>query len=324
MYNLGNQFKNNKFSLLISQEGACFHGKNYRITVLTERLIRLEYSRDGLFNNYETSIVKNRNFKVPEFTKNEDERILNIETNYFSLTYYKNVPFGSRSLFASCNNKKIGWYYGQKEVRNLNSTAMSLDNTTSLPPLEKGLFSLDGIVTINDSKSLRFDENRNVLESNSPDYIDLYLFIYGKDFGLCLNDYFHLTGNSPLIPRYALGNWWSKEYEYKDSEVLDMIDKFKMHNIPLSIFVLDSGWSKKNSKYPSIKTGFSFNNKLYPNPVEFVNKVHDEGIKLGLKINPQYGFYPFENNFQYISQYLPLIPFFFVKNYHLFRFLYAI
>ena len=107
MYDLGSHFRNNKLSSLVSPEAICFTGKNYRITILTERLLRLEYSRDGLFNNYETSIVKNRNFKVPEFTKNEDDRILNIETNYFSLTYYKSIPFGSRSLFASCNGKRV-------------------------------------------------------------------------------------------------------------------------------------------------------------------------------------------------------------------------
>ena len=33
----------------ISNEKAVFKGNNYRITVLTERLIRLEYSEEGLF-----------------------------------------------------------------------------------------------------------------------------------------------------------------------------------------------------------------------------------------------------------------------------------
>lgn len=307
MYNLGDHFKNNKLSSLVSNEKICFHGKNYRITILTERLVRLEYSRDGLFNNYETSIVKNRNFNPPVFTRNEDERVLNIETDYFSLTYYKNTPFSSRSLFADCNNQKMAWYYGQKEVKNLKGTAMSLDNMTSIPALEKGLFSIDGIVTLDDSNSLRFDENRNVVQSdNSFGYIDLYLFIYGRDFGLCLKDYFELTGYPKMLPRYALGNWWSKEYSYKDSEVIEKIEKFKLHNIPLSVFVLDNGWSNKDAKYPNINTGFSFNKELYPNPQEFINNVHQMGIKLGLKINPQYGFYPFENNYSVAAKYLPV------------------
>ncbi len=307
MYNLGEQFNNSNISSLISLEEACFQGTNYRISVLTERLIRLEFSRDGMFNNYETTIVKNRKFDVPDFNKNEDEQIINIETKYFSLKYYKNMSFNNRTLTASCNGKKVGWYYGQKEVRNLKSTAMSLDNTTQLPNLEKGLFSIDGIVTIDDSNSLRFDENRNIVPNdNKFGYVDLYLFIYDKDFGLCLNDYYKLTGYPPMIPRYALGNWWSKEYSYKDTEVLDKIEEFRRNNIPLSIFLLDSGWSKTDSKYPDIKNGFSFNPTLYPNPADLIEKVHGENIKIGLKINPQYGFYPFEDNFNLAAKYLSL------------------
>ena len=307
MYNLGDQFNNKKISSLVSPDEVTFHGKNYRITILTERLIRLEFSRDGMFNNYETTIIKNRVFDIPVFNKNEDELKLNIETKYFSLTYYKNMPFNSRSLTANCNGKKNAWYYGQKEVRNLNSTAMSLDNTTKLPQLEKGLFSLDGIVTIDDTNSMRFDEHRNTVSNENPfGYIDLYLFVYGKDFGLCLSDFYHLTGQPPMIPRYVLGNWWSKEIEYSDSDVISKIEEFRLHNIPLSVFLLDNGWSKKDNKYPNAKVGFSFNDELYPNPADLVNRVHQKGLKLGLKINPQYGFYPFENNFKIASKYLPV------------------
>ena len=35
MYNLGDQFNNSKISSLISLDEATFHGKNYRITILT-------------------------------------------------------------------------------------------------------------------------------------------------------------------------------------------------------------------------------------------------------------------------------------------------
>ena len=184
---------------------------------------------------------------------------------------------------------------------------MSLDDTTKMPELEKGLFALNGIATIDDTNSMRFDENRNIIAFNPPkDYVDMYLFIYNKDFALCMKDYYELTGYPKMIPRYALGNWWSKEYEFKDSDILAKIDRFKMRGIPLSVFLLDTGWSKKDSKYPGVNDGFSFNQELYPNPMEFVKKVHERDVKLGVKINPQYGFYPFETNFQYISQYLPI------------------
>ena len=308
MYKLGDQFTNNNIADLQAPAAAIIRGNSYRITLLSERLIRLEYSSTGVFNNYETTIIKNRNFGyIPDYTKQEDDSILKIETRYYDLTYVKNSSFNSRTIKAKCKTNQEEWYYGQKEVKNYNSTAMSLDNTTKMPELEKGLFSLTGIVTIDDSETMYFDENRNLIQLNKPkDFVDIYLFIYDKDFALCLKDYYTLTGYPQMIPRYALGNWWSKEYEYKDSEVLDKIERFKMHGIPLSVFLLDNGWSKRDNKYPNIINSFSFDSNLYNNPQEFIKKVHDYNIKLGVKINPQYGFYPFENNFQYISQYLPL------------------
>ena len=64
MYNLGEKFKNNSASL-----------------------VRLEYDEGGLFNNYETAVVKNRNFDLVEFNKQEDENIISFETRYFVLKY---------------------------------------------------------------------------------------------------------------------------------------------------------------------------------------------------------------------------------------------
>lgn len=306
MYKLGDHFTNDNVGKLASAEDSIIRNSTYRITVLTERLVRLEYSSDGMFNNYETAIVKNRRFPVPKFSKEEDDRVVIIETDYFVLTYVKASTFNSRTLRASLKSRKEEWYYGQKEVRNYNSTAMSLDNLTSLPPLEKGLFSETGIATINDTNSMCFDENRNVVAKNTPaDYVDIYLFMYDKDFALCLKDYYELTGYPQMIPRYALGNWWSKECDYKDFEVLEKINKFRMRDIPLSVFLLDSGWSKKDSRFPNTN-GFSFEPKQFANPVDFIKKIHDSGIKFGLKINPQQGFYPSENNFKLISQYLPI------------------
>ena len=55
-------------TLGISEEKATFKGQNYRITVLTERLLRLEYSEGGLFYDGLTDNVLNRKFPVPEFT----------------------------------------------------------------------------------------------------------------------------------------------------------------------------------------------------------------------------------------------------------------
>ena len=61
------------------------------------------------------------------------------------------------------------------------------------------------------------DEVANIGDStlavNSKN-IDIYLFVYRTDLGLCLQDYFNLTGYPPMIPRYSLGCWWYKNDRY--------------------------------------------------------------------------------------------------------------
>ena len=107
MYNLGEHFINKNKDDLIADSKAIIKGKKYRITVLTERLMRLEYSEKGEFVDLETSIIKNRRFPVPDFKKNENDKILMIETRYFSLYYTKEMPFSSHSLYAKVGEKKI-------------------------------------------------------------------------------------------------------------------------------------------------------------------------------------------------------------------------
>ncbi|UKI26608.1 MAG: hypothetical protein L6V91_07525 [Bacilli bacterium] len=64
---------------------------------------------------------------------------------------------------------------------------------------------------------------------------DIYLFMYGKDFDGCMDDYFKLTGYPSLIPRYALGAWWYKNENYNESNIEELISRFNHDNIPISI-----------------------------------------------------------------------------------------
>ena len=112
MYNLGNKFKNNSNNL-VSKAGSVFKGSNYRISILTERLVRLEFDEGGLFNNYETAIVKNRLFEVPEFNKQEDENYITIETRYFVLKYRKNNSFKGGNVTCTSKDGRV-WSYGNK------------------------------------------------------------------------------------------------------------------------------------------------------------------------------------------------------------------
>jgi len=211
----------------ISKNDAIFKGTKYRITILSEILVRLEYSEAGTFEDRPTELARFRDFDVPEFTVTQDNKTLNIKTKYFELIYEKEKPMTGTKLSpdqylkVKLNDTDKVWFFSQAEARNFKSITSSLDNVTSMPKLEKGLYSTDGFVSIDDSKSLIFNEDGSV-GKRADQRIDTYLFMYKKDFGFCLKDYYHLTGYPPLIPRCALGVWWDKNEEYDTDSIYSL------------------------------------------------------------------------------------------------------
>ena len=283
------------FSKSISNEQVVFRGTNYRISVLSERLIRMEYSVDGHFSDNLTTLVANRNFKVPMFKVQQDDKYIVITTNYFTFQYLKNKPFvgpkfaPDNNLRVTLNNTDKVWYYGQVEARNFKGGSVSLDNYKGKINLDKGLYSTDGFVSIDDSNNLEIDASGHLVEPN-PNKVDIYLFMYKRDFGLCLKDYYTLTGYPPLIPKYALGLWWNKERIYNFNDTKDLVKSFKRNGIPLSVLLLSEFWHiKDKNNYNLYKSGYSFNKELFPDPKEFTNCMHDLGVRVGLNIDPSEG-----------------------------------
>ena len=76
---------------------AVVRGKDYRITVLTDRLLRLEYQADGTLGDTATQMALCREFPVPEFTVTDAEGLLVVETKALRLVYDKK-PFSSTGL----------------------------------------------------------------------------------------------------------------------------------------------------------------------------------------------------------------------------------
>ena len=68
-------------------KNAIVQGENYRFTVLTPSMIRMEYSEKGVFVDKKTQMVVNRTFDVPEYTVNEKNGELIIETDKARLVY---------------------------------------------------------------------------------------------------------------------------------------------------------------------------------------------------------------------------------------------
>lgn len=319
MYNLGSQFEFN-YEAAKANEKAVFKGKKYRITVLTERLIRLEYSEDGIFEDRPTELVINRYFDMPNFTVREDNTLLEITTSYFKLLYVKETNFYGTKMNAMSNlkidllNTDRIWYMGHNEVRTYVTPNLNLMEENGKVSYKKSLYSLEGFVSIDDSNSLVIEEG-GFITSRTNKQIDTYVFLYNKNFDLCLKDYYKLTGQPALLPRYALGNWWNRNIAYKDDTIDKLTNAFEKQKIPFSIILLNHDWHMREYQdKKDLETGFTFNRYYFSNPKDLVNRLHAKGIRLGLTVNPFSGLYPYETYYSKAKEYLQtdkngIIPF---------------
>ena len=145
MYNLGEHFSIDLNK--IKPDPLCvITGDKYRFTVLTERLIRLEFNNEGKFNDLPTMLVSNRNFKKPIFDFKENTTYLEITTSYFKLIYnkgknYKNV----KNFRVELLNTDRYWNYGHVEARNY-SAPLRIENGKIINT--KSLYSNDGLTAM--------------------------------------------------------------------------------------------------------------------------------------------------------------------------------
>ena len=133
---------------LIPQSKCIIKGQSYRFSILTPRLIRIEYNSKGIFEDRATSLVVNRTFPDVNFNASVNEQALIITTEYFTLTYVKESPLNANTIKMVINGTTKEWSPGYKDVRNLGGISYSLDNLDNKLKLDKGLYSLDGFVVI--------------------------------------------------------------------------------------------------------------------------------------------------------------------------------
>ena len=306
MYNLGEQFTLDRKRAVANKKNI-IQGEKFRFTVLTERLIRLEYNDNGIFIDDPTEQVLYRDLKTPEFHSNEDSNYVVITTKYFKLTYIKGRSFlggkadPASNLKVELLNTDRFWYYGHPEVRNFGIPNSSLAEGGLKG---KGLYSAEGMASIDDTNSLIFNEDGTV-SKNTELRVDTYLFMYNKDFEEALKDYYQITGFPALPPRYALGNWWSSNNDYDDLSLKTLVDNFERNEIPLSILVLDKDWHKRlKIKDKHLRTGFTFNEKYFKNPKAMIDYLHNKNIRLGLSIDPTSGLYNIDTYYNDALKYL--------------------
>ena len=289
----------------VGREENTVQGKNYRFTLLTPCLIRMEYREDGKFEDRPTQSVWNRRFDAVPHRLVKDGEGFELFTDRMHVIY-SGGPFSKNSLMV----KAIGglhpfganWYYGEEDG-NLGGTARTLDGVNGACALQDGILSQNGCAVLDDSKSLILTED-GWIAPRQGDGVDIYLFTYGNDYKEALNDFYRLTGKTPMLPRYALGNWWSRYYDYTEDSYKELVTRFEKEEIPFSVGVIDMDWhlvEDVDPKYGSGWTGYTWNKNYFPDPERFMTWLHDHGMRITLNLHPADGIRAYEEAYPAIA-----------------------
>ncbi|EJU04346.1 hypothetical protein DACRYDRAFT_114691 [Dacryopinax primogenitus] len=301
----------------VADPAAVVQGDHWRFTILTEGVLRYEYAPDGVFEDRASTFAVRRKLPVPKFRvigkgENSDLEIL---SSRFHLVYDK-LPFSSSGLAVYVRganlNRHSFWRYGvePRASMTLFGTARTLDLVDGRCELGPGVCSRDGWAVIDDSKSMLFEPDGWVSGRKEGERVDGYVFAYGTDYKEAVKALYAISGDTPLLPRWALGNWWSRYYPYSAEQYLSLMDKFKSEGIPLSVGVIDMDWHLV--KHPRVThagwTGYTWDPDLFPDPDAFLKKLHDRNIKVTLNIHPHEGIHAFEDAYEAVAKALGRDP----------------
>jgi alpha-glucosidase (family GH31 glycosyl hydrolase) len=284
-------------------------GAQYRFTVLTDGLLRYEWAPDGVFEDRPSAFAALRNqMPAAPYQLRESEDTLEIITSRFHMTYNKEefTPHGFFVLVFG--HTRSLWRYSE-EHETLGGTYRTLDNVDGRVDFQPGVAARKGFANIDDSHTMLFTEHGSVAPRRpGPGRIDAYLFCYGHEYREAVKALYKISGPQPLLPRWALGNWWSRYYEYSAESYLELMDTFRTKGIPLSVAVLDMDWHLGESDPRVIDanqtgwTGYTWNRELFPDPPAFVEQLHRRQLKTTLNEHPADGVASYEDMYETMAK----------------------
>lgn len=309
-----------------STENPLLQGDHYRITPITPRLVRLEWSPSGTFEDRPSVFATNRELRDESARVSETATGVRVETDHYVLDYDRG-EFSANGLslavLGGVSNYHSIWRYqqdlslpahrtAQREGRitrpldgNLGGATRTLDEADGAVDLDPGVNSTYGYADIDDSDSMVFGPDGELQARGAePGSVDLYVFAAGRDHVAAVRDLFALSGPQPLLPRWALGNWWSRYHRYTEESYLELMDRFEDEGVPLSVAVIDMDWhlTDVDPAYGSGWTGYTWDPELFPDPARFQQALHDRGLRVTLNDHPADGVRAFEELYEKVAE----------------------
>lgn len=110
-----------------------------------------------------------------------------------------------------------------------------------------------------------------------------YYFIAGDNMDDVISGYRTLTGKAPIMPKWAMGFWQSRERYKTQDELVGTLKEFRRRHIPLDNIVQDwSYWSE--DQWGS----HDFDPSRYPNPQAMLDSVHALHARFMISVWPKF------------------------------------
>ena len=128
------------------------------------------------------------------------------------------------------------------------------------------------------------------LWSEVGDGVDYY-FVYGPELDNVVAGYRRVTGPAPMVPRWTMGLWQSRQRYETSKASLDVVDGFRKRGIPFDTIVQDWFYWKENAWGSQ-----DFDPARFPDPERWVRDIHAKHAHLMISVWGKY--YPGTKNFE--------------------------
>jgi alpha-D-xyloside xylohydrolase len=119
-----------------------------------------------------------------------------------------------------------------------------------------------------------------------------YYFVYGPGLDQVVGGYRRLTGEAPMMPRWAFGLWQCRQRYKTQQESLDVLDGFRTRGIPIDNIVQDWFYWREDQW-----GSHQFDPARFPDPAGWIRAIHDKyHAHLMISVWPK--FYPTTENFK--------------------------
>jgi len=126
--------------------------------------------------------------------------------------------------------------------------------------------------------SWKFTDDFTTFRSPNAKLLD-YVVFYGPSADSVIAAYRNLSGNVPMLPRWAYGFWQCRERYTSGTHLVETVREFRRRNLPMDVIVQDwQYWGKNGWGVPQ------FDETHYPNPSGFIKELHDLNAHFNISI----------------------------------------